>query len=204
MRFLWILTALAALSLSGCGDVAKPEMSLDSLRGLKLTSVDVTFSPDARVTLPDPSDKMQANAQEKPGAGAADALASERARAAGVLKTVFLREVGARMQGGRPVTARVLVKGVIVPSSGASVVVGVGSAMTASVDLVDASTGQVVASRPEFTALGGDGGGLIAGGIVGAVMAASAESRANSLAGGKMEMLAVKFSKHYVAWLFPA
>jgi len=204
MPLRFILVALAAFSLSGCASLPQPELSLESLDGLKLTNVVVTFTDDAHISINDESGQAKVNTDTKASDSSAVGVDSpaKRARVSEAIQFAFQHEVGVKLQAGRPVIARVSIRGFVVPSAQASIVVGIGSAMTASVDLVDVASGKVLQSKPAFTAVGGDGGGLLVGGILGGVKAAIAESNNGAYPATKTERLAYKFCQNYANWLF--
>ncbi len=201
--------AIAAVGLSGCNETPKPNLSLESLGGLKLTAVEVAFTPDADIYVSDAQDEAQARAQAKAEANEpagdvkAESIALQRERAIEVVRSVFLRDIGSRLHGARPVVARLSVKQFSVPGAGASLMVGAGASMVASGDLVDAKTREVLESRPPLLTLVGHGGGLLTGGIVGGVISAVSESnRRSKYARGTAEALAVEWCRQYAKWLF--
>jgi hypothetical protein len=224
-----VFSVIAMLALSACVATQRPNLSAESLTELRLTGVDVAFSDNAKLEFPDePQQLAQGAASEQT---ARSSTPTDRERAAQLIKAVFLREVGPRLRGVRPVTARIVVS-LFKPVGLYSESLGI----EASVALVDPKNNETLALHPRIVALTGNPnvagasssqiyiaqhghappvrssvvGGGIAGGIAvgiaaGLVAAAASASQAKTEQPPQYsgpEKLILEFCAKYSAWLF--
>ncbi|MDE2579282.1 MAG: hypothetical protein KGL46_10780 [Hyphomicrobiales bacterium] len=192
MRFLKFLTAFGfAAFLAGCITAEKPTLSLEERRALQLTAAHVEFTPDARVHVSPIEDQEAAR-----GATREQIAEVEKSHIRAVVSSDFMAVVGSRLNGTRPVAARITIKYFNVPGAVAAVLGGsTSSGLIAGVDLVDVKTGQTLVSAPP---------GKITSevyrpaGVLGLVMqAASAKDPVDT----KVHEMAQKFAAEYAGWV---
>lgn len=178
------------LALAGCAAAPPSPLGRDQVARLRLDQVSVTMAPDAAVSWGAAEDEyVKSKAAELPAAklkqpvqetaslaspasatdaqyaalvASPEAKAFVRDRAASRLKTAFEESVKPAVQAGtQPVRLEITVKSFQVPSALQRVIVGGQPTVLASIELKDAATGAVLASRPDFgtTAYAGNGWG---------------------------------------------
>jgi hypothetical protein len=165
VRFL--LLAALTVAAAGCVTTNPHNLSVDDVRALRLDRVDLVMDPGATIAWLDMKNEIESRGE----AAKSSSRSRDEAQAARDFVAARLREraratveppLKATLAGTKPVTARIVVHGVSVPST-AEMLVGVlaptppASRMSVTVDFLDARTGVVVVSYPR-TVLNTSGG----------------------------------------------
>jgi hypothetical protein len=182
----WLLALLLASVLAGCSTVDN-KLSPEQVGSFRLAAVNVRFADDVPVIWPD---EARSFAEAKGvDAGSADAQAHVKSTIASKIRTMMQRRLGDRLVGSRPVRFEVLVKKFQIPTTFVLVAGSGYHTFTAQVDLVDAKSGETLATNPEVH-------GFVAPspGVVGALVD-------TALFEGPAERLIDSFGLQYRMWL---
>lgn len=186
-------TGLFILGLGGCVASDNPTLSPEARQSLKLTAVTLDYTPDARIHISSVEDEVNAQA----GATKERVAQAERSQISRVLPEEFMAQVGPKLAGTRPVTARVHINYFNIPGPLATVVSGGNLGLGAGVDLVDAKSGEIINSIPP-----GKISSMVyrPSGIIGfAVQAAEASDPSEK----KTREMSRAFASEYAAWVAP-
>lgn len=196
MVFRFVFLAVSCLTVAACASGYSNRLNVELVQSLKLRQVDVSVAPDADFWWGD-GERAYARSIGRPEAEAEALGASPegrnfmRARASQSIKTAFDRSLAGKLNGTRPVRVVVTMRAVHVASAAQRIIVGGNHTMTASVNLVDANTGEVIASNPKISVTAGAGQG-----IAGAVLD-------SALRGDPMDGLASQLADSFSFWLMP-
>jgi len=166
MRFLLVPFASALLVLTAAGCVTTPghDLSVESVRALRVERVTVTVDPAARITWPTLAQELIDTRKARTGSDAMESNAALGEMKAAVLsrlndkaRAVLEPPLRSTLSGAKPVTARVIVHRLFIPNTTGVLVSGLllgptapgaQSEMGVSVDFVDARTQAPVLSYP--------------------------------------------------------
>jgi Family of unknown function (DUF6778) len=186
-----------ALALGGCV-TAENSLSQNDIASMKLTGVNVSFTPNSFVLTPN-GDSAYAAAKGIPeGQMLSVARTPEyrdyvRKTVGAEIKGSVEQAMAGRLNGSRPVRLEIVVEHFKVPSVMSSVLIGGDPVMTAAATLVDARTGAVILTNPEMHAFLASGHG-----IIGTAVQAAVDSARKT---NQEEMLVARFSQEYRDWL---
>ena len=161
LSFVLLLLSLAACTM-GYGDRLDPAVA----QSLKVQQVSVTVASNATFWWGDgersyarsigrPEQESDALGATPEGRAFMQNLASQR------IKEAFDRELAGHSNGTRPVRVEVVMHDINVASAIQRILIGGNYSMKASANLVDARTGQVIASNPNLSTAVGAGQGVI-------------------------------------------
>jgi hypothetical protein len=177
---IWGVARLAvlagALALTGCV-TAENSLSANDIASMKLTGVNVSYAPDARIVW---DDGIRAYAASKgivedmaTATNTPEGKAYVQNMLASHVKGGVERQMAGQLNGTRPVRLDVVVHSFAIASAVQRIVIGGGHGMTADANLVDARTGAVILRHPNLMANVGAAGGLIGTAVQSAVEAAA-------------------------------
>ncbi|HKE95787.1 MAG TPA: hypothetical protein VKB34_15835 [Povalibacter sp.] len=168
MRLLLVAFASALLALATAGCVTTTpahDLSVESVRALRVERVAVTVDPGARITWPTLAQQLIDARKARTGVEDGDSSAAIAEMKSAVLarlnekaRTVLEPSLKSTLSGTKPVTARVTVHSLFIPNTAGVMVStlfagptapGAQSGMGVSVDFVDARTGAPVLSYPK-------------------------------------------------------
>ncbi len=186
-----------ALALAGCV-TAENSLSQNDIASMKLTGVNVSFSPNALVSTPDGESAYSA-AKRIPMGQMLPVLSTPEYReyvrnmVGTKIKGSVEQAMADRLNGSRPVRLEIVVEYFKIPSAISSVLIGGNPGMTAAATLVDARTGAVILANPKMQAFV-----ATAHGIIGTAVQAAVDSARNTT---QEDMLIARFSQDYRDWL---
>jgi hypothetical protein len=166
-RGIFSALAFVCLALAGCTTGYQASIDSKAVESFRLERIDVSVAPDAKFWWGDgersyarsigrPDIEAQALGASLEGRAYMSALASQRTKAA------FDREFAGRFRNGsRPVRIEVTMTDINIASAIQRIVIGGGYSMKASVNLVDAKTGQVIAANPNLSTASAAGQGIL-------------------------------------------
>jgi hypothetical protein len=200
---IWGMARLAvlagALALTGCV-TTENSLSKNDIAAMKLTSVTVSYAPDANVQWEDgirayatakaiPDDEISTRTNTPEGKAYVQNLLTPR------IKSGIERVMAGQLNGTRPVRLDIVVKSFTIASAVQRILIGGGYGMAADATLVDARTGTVIMAHPNLT------GVLLAGqGVLGTAVQAAID---NSHAQGIPERIVESYAENYRNWLLP-
>ena len=187
-----VCVLLLALGLAGCVTASNP-LSRDQAAGLRLSAVNVSFAPGAKISWIDGERAYASTRGEQSNAVAntPEGQAYIRNVIGSKVKGAMERHVGARLKGTRLVRMEVNVTEVEIASAVQRVLVGGHHRMQGDVTLVDAKTGEVLLANPAQTATGIAGQG-IAGTLID-----------QAIAPNPIDRVVDTYAGQYSAWLLP-
>lgn len=188
-----LLSSLVLLGLGGCVASDNPTLSPEARQSLKLTGVTVDYTPDASIHISAVEDEVNSR-----GVAPREQVAqAEQAQISRVLPEEFLAQVGPKLAGSHAVIARVHIKYFNIPGPLATVAISGNLGLAAGVDLVDATSGEILNSIPPGKI---SSGVFRPSGIIGfAVQAAEARDPSEK----KTRELSRAFGAEYAAWIAP-
>jgi hypothetical protein len=149
-----LAVALLASALGGCmlptNTLTKAEVAT-----FKLADIRVSVAPNAKIVWYEPL-QAYAAAKKIPDEQYADAIKTEEAKAhvngllASKVKAAMEKEMGAALNGARPVRLEIVVTQFLVPHAPQRLLVGGVYAINADVNLVDAKSGAVLSTHPNL------------------------------------------------------
>ena len=154
-RFVTLLACLAPI-LAGCVTTAQNALSPADAKTFRLAEVRVTVPAEATIVGYDALTTEYAAAKRIPNYELNAATETDEAKAwarnhlQARVKNAMEKQLGATLQGQRPVRAEVVVKGFQLSSAVQRIVVGGDYRMVADVTLVDAKSGAVIVAYPEL------------------------------------------------------
>jgi hypothetical protein len=164
---------------------AENSLSQNDIAAMKLTSVSVSFSPNAYVQW---EDGGRAYAASKGGtdnqsvvANTPEANAYVRNLLASRIKAGIEKVMAGQLNGVRPVRLEVVVKRFDIPSALESILINSARGMTADARLVDARTGAFIAANADVAVALPAGGGLLGTAVQAAIDNAADQSPAQKL-----------------------
>jgi hypothetical protein len=187
----------AALALAGCV-TAENSLSQNDIASMKLTGVNVSFSPNALVSTPDGESAYSAAkgipmGQMLPALSTPEYKDYVRNMVGAKIKGDVAQALADRLNGSRPVRLEIVVAYFKVPSAISSILIGGDPGMTAAATLVDARTGAVILANPKVQAFV-----LTGHGIIGTAVQAAVDSARKT---NQDDMLIAKFGQDYRNWL---
>ncbi|QWG25456.1 hypothetical protein KMZ93_11565 [Bradyrhizobium sediminis] len=184
-------------ALAGCV-TAENSLSQNDIAGMKLTGVNVSFTPDARVQWEDgirayATTKAIADDQIATATDTPEGKAYVRNLLAPKIKAGVEKAMAGQLNGSRPVRLEIVVKNFAIASAVQRIMIGGGREMTADANLVDARTGAVIIANPDLRAF------LMAGqGVLGTAVQAAIDNAATQ---GVAEQVVDRYGKNYRDWL---
>jgi uncharacterized protein YceK len=184
-----LLALLLICVLTGCSTVAN-NLSPEQIGSFRLAAVNVRYADDARISWSDGANSYAAS--KGVDADSPETRAYVRSTIASKITSVMQRRVGDRLVGSRPVRIDVVVKTFMIPPIFMRVVGSNHQTFTAEVNLVDAKSGDVLASNPDVY-------GFVAAspGVVGELVA-------RALFDEPIDHLLDSFGRSYRLWLLRA
>jgi hypothetical protein len=185
-------------ALAGCVTAAENSLSQNDIAAMKLTAVNVSYSPDARVTWEDGIRAYavaKAISEDQLGAAAdtPEGKAYVRNLLAPKIKAGVERAMAGQLNGARPVRLEIVVKNFAIAGAVQRILIGGGREMTADANLVDARTGAIIVANPDLRAY------LMAGqGVLGTAVQAAIDSAATQ---GVAEQVVDRYGQSYREWL---
>jgi hypothetical protein len=153
-----LLIILLAPALLACATVSNT-LAPEQVAGFRLAAVNVGFAPDARIWWPD---------AEPAGSKVADSAVNTteeqahlRSRITSKLKDAMRQQLAEGLSGARPVRVDVTVKQVHISPVIQRVLLAGSHFMIADATLVDAKTGETLATRPALLGMMGAGSGML-------------------------------------------
>lgn len=184
-------------ALAGCV-TAENSLSQNDIASMKLTGVNVSFTPDARVQWEDgirayATTKAIADDQIATATDTPEGKAYVRNLLAPKIKAGVEKAMAGQLNGSRPVRLEIVVKNFAIASAVQRIMIGGGREMTADANLVDARTGAVIIANPDLRAF------LMAGqGVLGTAVQAAIDNAATQ---GVAEQVVDRYGKNYRDWL---
>jgi hypothetical protein len=200
MRAKWLpLLAVAgmAAALAGCV-TTENALSRSEIDSLKITGVNVSFTPDARIQWDEgvrayATAKGLSEEQIAAASNAPEAKAYVQNMLAPRVKAAIERKLAGQLNGNRPVRLDVVIHNFVISSAVQRILIGGTHAMTADANLVDVRTGAVVVAHPKLF------GQAFAGqGIVGTAVEAAVDSAASR---NTLDRIVESYSERYSTWL---
>jgi hypothetical protein len=193
-----IAALVVAFGLTGCVTTAENSLSANDIASMKLTGVNVSFVPDARIQWEDgirayATSKSITDDQIATATNTAEGKAYVQTMLAPVIRTGVTKSLNGQLNGSRPVRLEVVVKSFVLASAVQRILIGGGRGMVADANLVDAKTGAVIVAHPELRALSMAGQGIVGTAVQAAIDNASEQSIA--------EKLAYRYGEIYRLWL---
>jgi hypothetical protein len=193
-----ISALLVAFSLTGCVTTAENSLSANDIASMKLTGVNVSFVPDARVQWEDgirayATSKAITDDQIATATNTPEGKAYVLTMLAPVIKTGVTKSLNGLLKGTQPVRLEVVVKSFVLASAVQRILIGGGRGMVADATLVDAKTGAVIVAYPGMLAATYAGEGILGTAVTAAFDNASEQSVA--------EKLAYRYGEIYKRWL---
>lgn len=206
----WVLVAMALL-VSGCANAPQIPLSLKQVQDLKVTSVEVTYAPDANIAW---SAEEAAFAKSKGyvDAGSAEAAANaakspnyeelinspqskqhQKDLLAPRVKSAFDRVLAGRSAGTQPVKVVVVIKEMSASPDAQCVAIGGVRMIVGQAKLVDAS-GKTLASHDSLIGRAQCAGALTAGVLAAAISAAQ---------GDPIDVMSESMAANFNTWLTP-
>jgi hypothetical protein len=186
-----------AAALAGCV-TTENALSRSDIDSLKLTGVNVGFTPDARIQW-DEGVRAYATAKGISEEQIAEASNAPEAKAyvqnmlAPRVKSAIERKLAGQLHGSRPVRLDVVIHNFVISSAVQRILIGGTHMMIADASLVDARTGAVVVAHPKLV------GQAFAGqGILGTAVEAAVD---NAAARTTFDRIVESYSDRYSAWL---
>jgi hypothetical protein len=188
-----------ALASAGCV-TTENSLSKNDIAAMKLTSVTVSFAPDANVQWEDgirayataksiPDDEIATRTNTPEGKAYVQNLLAPK------IKSGVERVMAGQLNGTRPVRLDIVVKSFTIASAVQRILIGGGYGMAADTNLVDAKTGMVIIAHPNLT------GVLLAGqGVLGTAVQAAID---NSYKQGVPERIIENYAEGFRDWLLP-
>jgi hypothetical protein len=174
-----------ALALTGCV-TAENSLNANDIAAMKLTGVNVSYAPDARIAW---DDGIRAYAASK---GIVEDMATATNTPEGKayvqnmlaphVKGGVERQMAGQLNGTRAVRLEVVVHSFAIASAVQRIVIGGGHGMTADANLVDARTGAVILRHPNLMANVGAAGGLIGTAVQSAIEASAGVDNTDTVA----------------------
>ncbi len=186
-------SVLVGLSLAGCV-TASNTLAPHQVADLRLQSVAVTFSPNARIWWGD-GERAFASSKGLPALQAEEAARSAEGQAylrhaiAAKLGPAFESQLRTALTGTRPVRVEITVKDLDIASAAQRILLGGHHRLTADVNLVDARSGAVVLAFSEQNAIAHAGQGI--GGVL----------LDNAFLGEPIDRVVENYAAQYRNWL---
>jgi hypothetical protein len=142
-RRLFFIALLSLVLLAGCAAQGYSSLTAEAVGGLRLIRTEVVFEPGAYLNVAPFEDspgvwgRSREEAREATKGHVREALVSE-----------FAKVVSPKLSGARPVYARITVGRFIVPGALQTALADGSTELSAGVDLIDAKTGETLASAP--------------------------------------------------------
>jgi hypothetical protein len=158
-----LLIILLAPALLACATVSNT-LSPEQVAGFRLTAVTVGFAPDAQIWWPDAEpagSKVPPAHDSDSAANTTGGQAHLRSIITSKLKDAMRQHLAEGLNGTRPVRVDVTVKQVHISPVIQRVVLAGSHFMIADATLVDAKTGETLATRPGLAGLMGAGAGML-------------------------------------------
>ncbi|WP_316206869.1 MULTISPECIES: DUF6778 family protein [unclassified Bradyrhizobium] len=193
----FIVAGVVLLTLAGCV-TAENALSQSDIAGMKLTAVNVGFTPNA-IVMWDEGERAYASAKALPDEQLASARRTQEFKdyVHGLLgariKAGVEGALAGQLNGPRPVRLEIVVRRFQVPSVASRVLIGWNPSMFASATLVDARTGAVIVAHPDLEAFVPGGRG-----IIGTAVMAAMDSSMNQTPDGR---LIARYGQVYREWL---
>ena len=190
-----ILTALAlGVALTGCTMGLGEKLDPRLVQSFKLQQVNVAVAPNAKFWWGEGERAYARSIGRSEVEGAAlgetpEGRAYMRSVASQRIKAAFDRELAGRLNGTRPVRVDVTMDDIYISSPIQQVLIGASFRMHGSARLVDARTGEVIATNPDLTISAGGGSGVLGTAIDRAV------------GGDPIDRLAANLAESYRGWL---
>jgi len=184
-------------ALAGCV-TTENSLSQNDIASMKLTGVNVSFAPDARVQWEDgirayATTKAIADDQIATATDTPEGKAYVRNLLAPKIKAGVEKAMAGQLNGSRPVRLEIVVKNFAIASAVQRIMIGGGREMTAGANLVDARTGAIIIANPDLRAF------LMAGqGVLGTAVQAAIDNAATQ---GVAEQVVDRYGKNYRDWL---
>jgi hypothetical protein len=184
-----LAVALLASALGGCM-LPTNTLSKADIATFKLADIRVSVAPGAKIIWYEPL-QAYAAAKKIPDEQYVDAIKTEEAKAhvnsllASKVKGAMEKEMGAALNGARPVRLEIAVTQFLVPTAPQRLLVGGVYAINADITLVDAKSGAVLIAHPNLGAsLHAEGGvvGVVAQAVVDSVGRPASDSLIDQLA----------------------
>jgi hypothetical protein len=187
-----------ALALAGCVTSAENSLSQNDIAGMKLTGVNVSFTPDAQVQWEDgirayATAKAITDDQIATATNTPEGKAYVQNMLAPRIRSGIEQKMAGQLNGSRPVRLEVVVKSFAIASAVQRILIGGGRGMIADANLVDARTGALIIAYRDLTVLLPVPGALAGVAIQAAIDSASTQSPADKLAD--------QYGENYRNWL---
>jgi len=190
-----ILTALVVgAALAGCTVGLGEKLDPKLIQSFKLQQVSVAVPPDAKFWWGE-GERAYARSIEQSEAEAATLAETPegrlfmRTQAAQRIKAAFDRELAGRLNGMRPVRVEVTMDDIYISSPIQQILIGASFRMKGSAKLVDARSGEVIATNSNLTITAAGGSGMLGTMVDRAV------------AGDPIDRLAANLAESYRGWL---
>ena len=194
MHFRIVAALAAGVALAGCTMGLGEKLDARLVQSFKLQQVNVSVAPDAKFWWGEGERAYARSIGRSEVEGAAfsetpEARTYMRTVAAQRIKAAFDRELAGKLNGTRPVRVDVVMDDIYISSPIQQVVLGAAFRMHGSARLVDARTGEVIATNSDLTITARGGSGLLGTAIDRAV------------AGEPIDRLAANLAESYRGWL---
>lgn len=158
--------ACVALVMAACNTTSR-SVSLNEVRGYKITAIDVRFKDDAFINWGNGSVAvMNARGLDTTNPASAEVLNTPEGRAqlrnlaADRLRGIMQASLAGAVNGARPVIIRATMSRIDLPSVAQRVIIGGHPGMSGDVQVVDAASGRVLTEAPSFGVVSVAGQGI--------------------------------------------
>ena len=187
-----------ALALAGCVTSAENSLSQNDIAGMKLTGVNVSFTPDAQVQWEDgirayATAKAITDDQIATATNTPEGKAYVQNMLAPRIRSGIEQKMAGQLNGSRPVRIEVVVKSFAIASAVQRILIGGGRGMIADANLVDARTGALIIAHRDLNVVQVVGNGIVGTAVQAAIDSASTQSPADKLAD--------QYGENYRNWL---
>jgi hypothetical protein len=187
-----------ALALAGCVTSAENSLSQNDIAGMKLTGVNVSFTPDAQVQWEDgirayATAKAITDDQIATATNTPEGKAYVQNMLAPRIRSGIEQKMAGQLNGSRPVRLEVVVKSFAIASAVQRILIGGGRGMIADANLVDARTGALIIAHRDLNVVQVVGNGIVGTAVQAAIDSASERSPADKLAD--------QYGENYRNWL---